>query len=453
MEFDTTGLNAPEIVMSNEVHIGNAAAALITFRNDTRTDIGKSKVIQISNNKSYKIKNWGSDNLLPNRRELTLMDNNIVGSVMTAKRDIILGAGLKPYIEIITGEGSKSKREKIPVLMTTEEEDWLESSQFYSEYLEPACESLIKHGNVFAAMMFDAKEANKHISDIKSYDCKYIRGIVKNKGFLHHENWAKTNDKNLSYTYIPTYNQDIEKLSIYHTGDRFFNDGIYFHPTYWGGSEWIELANVIPKFHKSNMKNGYVLRYHIEIPADYFLNTTKYQKVKSNSIKAKKCIDRAKAKKQKFINDLNQILAGHDNAGRTITSSKKFDALSKEYIGITITPITVDLQDEKLLKLFTASNQANISAQGIHPTLANIESQGKLSSGSEMRNALNFYTAVKTTVPRRQLLEPWNIVLKRNNMIRKKDGKYTVKWHIEDTVLSKLDEDKSGTTKPKVGSE
>ncbi|MEO7176717.1 MAG: hypothetical protein ABIV51_12450, partial [Saprospiraceae bacterium] len=64
------------------------------------------------------------------------------------------------------------------------------------------------------------------------------------------------------------------------------------------------------------------------------------------------------------------------------------------------------------LKLYDKSNQANISGQGIHPVLANIETAGKLSSGSEIRNALIMYITIKAPNPRAILLKPFELVKK-----------------------------------------
>jgi hypothetical protein len=44
----------------------------------------------------------------------------------------------------------------------------------------------------------------------------------------------------------------------------------YAYPTWWCAKEWIELANLIPMFHKSGIQNGYNIKYLIRMPVDYF---------------------------------------------------------------------------------------------------------------------------------------------------------------------------------------
>jgi len=442
--------------MSNEALILQAPSSLVSFRNEGRADIGKKLRVSNYKGKNNVIKAWGSDNLLPNRREAILMDNNVLGSIMTTKRDIILGTGLKPYIEIIN---DKKERVQEPVIIDPDIEKWMEDAEFHKNYLEPAAESLIKHGNIFAGMMTDLKSGIPGIANVKAYDSKYIRAQKKKKsdlmvkGFLHHENWSKISDTDYSFTHIPAFNKESTKLSIYHTGDTFFNDGYYSHPVYYGGSEWIELSNAIPKWQKANLKNGFALKYHVEIPADFFLDKDRYRKVASDSKKAKKCIDKARAKKQKFVDELNGILSGIGNAGRSIVTTKRLDQMTKKYEGITISTITTEMYDEKLLKLFNSATDALVSGQNIHPTIANTHVQGKLSSGNEMRHAVNFHVGFKAGTPRRQLLEPWHIVLKRNGWYDKKINNRRVKWRFEDIKLDTTDENKKGMSQPKIETE
>ncbi|MEL6274316.1 MAG: hypothetical protein AAFU03_04285, partial [Bacteroidota bacterium] len=220
-------------------------------------------------------------------------------------------------------------------------------------------------------------------------------------------------------------------------------DEYYPTPYWWGSEEWIRLANCIPEFHQANLRNGYTLRWHIEIPKGYFSDHTHAD---GSTDQRKERLEAEKAAERAFLDRLNKVLAGVENAGRAVVSKYEINkALAKDFPGIKINPLEVDLKDDALLNLFDKSNQANMSAQGVHPTLANIETAGKLSSGTEIRNAYLMYLAIKTPMPRKQLLKAIKIVKRENNWPK------DVHYGFRDMTLEKLSEDKSGQSQKSEG--
>jgi hypothetical protein len=129
----------------------------------------------------------------------------------------------------------------------------------------------------------------------------------------------------------------------------------------------------------------------------------------------KSAADKERSAKETFLKTLNSFLAGEEQAGRALVTDYEINKqLGKEFPGIKVTALNPDLKDEALLKLFDKSNEANMSGSGVHPTLAAIQTQGKLSSGSEILNAFNMYVAIKTPVARELILESINLVHKAN---------------------------------------
>lgn len=418
---------------------------LITFAKDGRENIGKEGFIQ-ANGTNIPIYKWGSRNDLPTYREKMIMDNNIIGEMINTKRAIVLGQGLQAH----TVTYADGKKVVTPVEMPPEIADWIEEAELYDKYLEPAANELFLHGNIFAALL----PQKQMIKKIMVYKCRYMRAALKAQnqpipGYVL-GNWPnnKTNLKTKvqeTYTYIST-RPSLSSEYIMHVGDALFHDGYYCHPAYWGGEEWIDLSNQIPKFHKANILNGYSIRFHIEIPKNAFLDKNKYMHALSENDQAMvaACYAEEEAKKSEFISQMNSLLAGKENAGRTIYTYFDHDDAGTKIEGVKITPIEYNMQDEALLKLFDRSNMANISSMGIHPTLANIETQGKLSSGSEMRNAFESYIKIKAHIPRNIILKPLMHIWKVNGWNEKYKG---VKIGFEDTVLTTLDDNKNGSEK------
>jgi hypothetical protein len=391
---------------------------------------------------AVKIQSWGRKNDLPQQREAILSANNIVPQLLATKRDITVGGGLFTF-KYVYKDGKRSIEE---VPMPEQTSEFLEKIDVMY-YLMNASKNFFFHSNVFTE--FITTMDGQSIASIRSLESRHVRvGAMQENGKIPAYYWSghwvtkkgskKVNDIKTIKSYDNMFDGDEFPRGkfLYHTGDDLLGDDYYYSPAWYGGKTWIELANVIPHFHKANIRNGYVIRYHIEYPKDLFDDNTL---PRTNEAEKKAADDARLNAKTEFLTAMNNWLAGIENAGRAMYTSYELNrAAGKEFPGVKITPISVDLKDEALLKLFESSNQANISAQGVHPTLANIETQGKLSSGSEIRNAFLMYLAIKTPVPRRILLEPINLV--------KKINKWDPEIHLgfRDMEITRLDDDKSG---------
>lgn len=409
-----------------------------------RKDIGN--IIQLSSDvlDGKRFKQWGSKNDLPEYRENMLMDSNIMGELIDTKRNIALGNGLKAYKEVI--EDGVTKR--IDMDIPGEIKQWLRDSEFYENYLDAAFLQWYMHANVFAEFVL-TKAGKVHSVQLKN--CRYIRAVEKVNGripgYIYSTKWSDANNKNREINtdkmeFIPAYNPNrpVAKFML-HISDNVFHDGYYGMPAYWGGVEWIRVSNSIPVFHEANLRNGYNIRFLVKYPEGYFLNKYEYDIAAGDVTKQQECLDKEREAKVEFIQRINDLLSGQENAGRAVFVEDMLNQITSEYTGITITPIEFDMKDKALLELYEKTNQANISAQGIHPTLANIESQGKLSSGSEMRNAFLFYVLTKAPRPRRQVLKTLDVIMKINGW----DKKYPeMMWTFQDFQITKLDDDKSG---------
>lgn len=426
----------------NVIQYNDSVAALIQGKaivthSAVSDDIGKTKKVPINDNSTKIIQSWGVDNNTPSTREMLVADNNITPSLIATKRDITLGQELIAYkVKYENGEKVIDEIE-MPAYVT----DFFENSDMdIDDYFRNAANQLIFHANVFTEFI---RTKGGKITSIKVHKCKRIRAeemdeFGKVNNYYWRGNWAAKRGGQNKYpiSVIPNYNKDEKKKQpkfLLHTGDDLLNiDGYYFTPTWWGAKAWIELANCIPDFHQSNLKHGYNIRYHIEIPKDYFSQFNPTQNTPVEIEESKKMETDAK---RILLGQLNDFLAGINNSGRAMVTEYEINrAMGKEFPGIKIKPLKVDLQDSALLELFEKSNQANVSAQGIHPTLANIETAGKLSSGSEIRNAFLLYVAIKTPLPRKILLKPLELVKKVNGWDK------AIFFGFKDIVLQTLDE-------------
>ena len=448
-------------LIQNETVVLTESGAVVQFHYENRKnhcidyggDVGEvSTHLHIK----HRIKFWGRDNDLITYRDNMIMSSNIVGELIAAKSDLMVGLGLQAYTEVFDDQTGKKSIKYIPI--PEQVDNCLRKSKFRKRFLNKAVYQYWKNANVFAEFM---KAKDGSLLWIKCIDCKHVRAAEKVKGeipgFYIAANWELPlnqkstigNEENPVY-YLPNVSEDVDWTDpeqVKKLPDHFMmqivddftvDDGYYHHPNYWGGEDWIDMANTIAPWHKANIKNGYTPRVHVKVPKDYFLNKAQYSQAITPEDQ-QKCISAAKSAQQKFINDLNSYLSGSDNAGRAIVTTEDFDPILKEWKGISIEKIDYAMQDEALLKLFERSNDANISAQGFHPTLAGISTQGRLSAGSEIRNLLNYF--IIRALPRRRadILEVLDIMLYMNGLY---DAH--VKYTFEDVMIAKLDEDKTG---------
>jgi len=424
-----------------EINIQDGPYALIEFSElDSHATEGSLTTIGDDANKSTYM-SWGGKDDLPLQREWLIEKNNIVPALLKTRRDISVGQGIEAYKKHY--ENDTVRRELIP--MPAQIEDFFERSDIV-QVLSHFHREMYVHSNAFIEGIMT--KDRKKVYSIQVKRCRDIRaGEMNSKGMIPYYLFSKEFGRNRRETNrvepkrIDAFSYTANKYPtkwIKHITDDTLYDEYYPVPTWWGGRKWIELANIIPEFHIANLRHGYTLRYHIEIPKDYFSQDPSAKTTPESKKEAQKKEQEAKSQ---FLDRLNEFLSGVKNAGRAMVTYYDVNpALQKEFPGIKITPLKTDIQDEALLKLFEKSNQANISGQSIHPTLANIETQGKLSSGSEIRNAYLMYLAIHTTYTRRLFLRFLHEIGKINKWPK------DIYLAFQDIEMTRLDDDKSGST-------
>lgn len=416
--------------------------ALVSFSTPSVTtkpgNSGKAIKITFGDGQAAEIWSWGRNNLMPQEREALVLDNNIVPELIATKRDITVGGGLFCYRERFEPDADGKMTRVI------EEVDRpAAAKEFFDRvdemhYLLTSARNLMFHANTFTEFVRDLRG---QVYSIEAFQAWKVRPEKQQDGVIRRwfvsGSWKEYRRPEYTPVAVENYRpDDIQKKFMLHCMDNLLCDDYLGIPTWWGDRAWIECANAIPIFHINNLRNGYTIRWHIEMPRDYFLDNTAVQTNKDMRDAAKRREDEAR---KAFLDRLNEFLAGVEQAGRAIVTEYEINRqLGKEFPGIKITPLTVDLKDSALLALFDKSNDANISAQGIHPTLAAINTQGKLSSGSEIRNAFNMYIAIKAPVKRAILLKPINLVHKINGW---GDG---IKWGFRDIEITTIDEKTTG---------
>ena len=419
--------------------------AVAFSKNDIQDDCGKVTTVTLPGQTvAQEIMFWGQQNTLPQEREDLVRNNGVLGELIKTKRDFIIGGGLVAYrTQWVDGKEVKECVE-IPK----------EIAAFFKKiklrrYFRKACKNILIHGNVFTeyVRLKRFEDGKMKIASMKAMESRHLRAQRQNSegevpGYWWCGDWTrkkKRDLKELPAFYIPAH--DAEKTQpkfMLHTGDDLIYDDYYYAPTWWGQQvvKMIQVANTIPAFHLANINNGYSIRFWIEVPKDYFADSTSRAQTPEGMKEAKA---RETEAKKEFKNKMNEFLAGAENAGRAVFSEYEVNRqIGKEFPGVKIHTLDYDLKGDEMLKLYAAALQTLTASQGIHSTLANVDTAGKLSSGSEMRNAHMVYLKTKTPETRAILLEA--IELLHDEM----GWDETIRWEFKDVEITKLDDDKAG---------
>jgi hypothetical protein len=180
----------------------------------------------------------------------------------------------------------------------------------------------------------------------------------------------------------------------------------YYSKPYWWSifeSGWYDFACAIPAFKKALIKNQMVLKYHIQINADFWEKLFKSEGITDDKKK--------KERKTAFLNQLNEFLAGEENAGKSFVSHYKYDAVKgAEVNDIIIKPLESFLKGGEYIEDSEEASNMICYAMGVHPSLQGAApGKNKSINGTEARELFIIKQALAKPV-RDMLLLPLYVV-------------------------------------------
>lgn len=228
-----------------------------------------------------------------------------------------------------------------------------------------------------------AELINKDTGNIENY---YIGDFQSGKA--KYDDRSPNDPKKSTVQKVASFNKTaIAEKFIWHGKSYLPGSRYYGVPIWWGVKTWIRLSNQIPLFYLSGLTKGYNIRWHIKIPINYFEQFPEADR---------------EAEESALLGDMDRFLAGADNNGKAFISRFSDD---KKYPEWKIEALNAEIYDEAYKDIFSHSNTALSSANGIDPSLAGYDVTGKLSSGSEKKNSYNIHIALRTPRPRQILLK------------------------------------------------
>jgi hypothetical protein len=368
---------------------------------------------------------WGANNDQPDKILQLVHTNHLKPQLLKTERDFLLGSRLGTYVRGITAEGQY----KITPVIREDIEAWMELVDL-DDCLLSAAYNLVYSGNYFIQISLGAG-SEPAVAGVESLDFPFMRAAYVASGkiqdYLYCPDWKAAKPDSIKV--LPAFDKkEPTKFAqfCFHGRDRVPGQVFYDVPAWWGSTQWTAVSNLIPLYHESGLLNGYNIKYHIRIPQSYFNQFT--------TPEAKQ------AAKAELLSRLNAMLAGVKNADKAFISEFATDPQTQKPLpGWEIVPIENKMSYEAYDKVNSAANIAHTSSHGIDPSLAGIDTGGKLGgSGSEKRLSHQLHIALRTPTARRILLKFLN------DVVRPLMGWTDIVFGFEDVQLTTLDENPTG---------
>ena len=376
---------------------GNGLMVQLTERRDV--SFGASSVWQAISD-GYEHIRWGSADNMPNIMRRLLNKNNQLKAELDTLRDMIFASGMHFMKRSVAPDG----KIQLSPYTDTRLEDWAYETQL-KRYVLASINQRVDNGNGFNRFVWDLRNnwfrleiSDSYVTRIKKPNA---RGLIDqysiNPYFGEIQNFVAKETVNISAFRLndPDFNKR-EVVTIYHSKEEVPGNPFYAYPSWWTAADWIELANMIPLFHKAGIQNGYNIKYLIKMPQDYF------DREGSRSLEAKE----VNARWGKFSESMKKLLSGTDNVDKALVVKYMRDAMGKAMDSIDVVPLKNEMSDDAYATISQMANQSIANAVGLLPTLAGVNPGKGNDSGSQIRVMAEYQQSFRSPVPRMLVTEP-----------------------------------------------
>lgn len=189
------------------------------------------------------------------------------------------------------------------------------------------------------------------------------------------------------------------------TPGRFY----YSRPYWWSVfiSGWYDFSSSIPVFKKSLLKNQMAIKYEVLINVTFWEKLYAAEKLTTD--------EKKKERKMLFLKDINDFLAGEENAGKSFVSHFTYDRIKGvEEKDIIIKPIDSAIKGGEYIEDSEEVSNTLCYAQGVHPSIIGAApGKGKSINGTEARELFIIQQSMSKIV-QDATLEPLYVVKRIN---------------------------------------
>lgn len=363
---------------------------------------------------------WGESNDYAQQIIKLGYNNPEIPALLDNKARVTYAKGI--FAAKITGY-DKNQNEILEVIIDEEMNNWFRRAQF-NKYLIEAITDFYWFFNVFPEVIISRDRSMiTQIVTNAAENCRWEK--MDKNGISKHvyvnANWPDAKATDPETIKIPTIDPyDVNRVEALRENSNVFKviypityptpGKSYYQLAHWDSirtSGWLEVASLIPKYKLSMMKNQMAIKYHIEVPYEYW--TTKYKDWEAKP-------DLKDKRKQEESERMNKYLTDVENTGKSIMTEFSFDKhTGKEFPGWRIKTVGTENQKGTLLEDAQEASSYLMRALGVDPAIVGA-GPGKnigAGSGSDKRVAFNIYVSLLQTY-RDAILEPLQFIADYN---------------------------------------
>lgn len=387
--------------------------------------------------------NWGETNDWPKLARIKLEKSTSGMPLVNQIVEIVFGRGFTYWIESVDDEGKIVRSfKKIDEIDNFFEENDIEY------FLAQRLMDLYISGNIFCEVIL--RNDLKQIVNLNHLEAEFCRfGAIKDGEQLskiYYSGLWPANPKGEAtkpLDFLPRNVRNRKHIQEKFRKKKFVIQShlpspgrtVYAFPPHGGlfrDKGWLDYGNSVPEIMNSINDNAWNIKYHIEIPFDY------WERVNKNWDNLD---DKAR---KKFIDDqitlMKDWLSGKNNAGKSFITHFAVGIDQKPIPGLKFNTMEDKIKKDDYLTSVQESDIQIARAYGVDSSLANIQPQGgKMGAGSGSDKRTGFENMVNTTyVDVMVVTEPIKLAAQYNEWPK------GLKFGFIHDIPTTLNEDKSG---------
>jgi hypothetical protein len=358
-------------------------------------------IVNTSENALGLVARWGDDNLFPQNVLDAIRKNTIIPSTLDWKARALYAGGIS------YGTLSADGKDTFTPGKVKEIDEFIKKSNINANYLVPGTKDFYHFYNLFPELTL-SKDRSKivQLSTQKAVNTRYSiqnqeTGLI-DTAFIN-ANWrhfaSASDPRTITRPVLDLYYDPVNALKertdsfnyIYPLSNPTPGETYYALADWYSvvASGWLDAANAIAQFKKYLMQNQITVKYLIKVPEYWW--KWKYKNWDNlNDTQRKAIIDTE-------LTAFNDFLTGAANAGKSIMTTFKFDAVAnREYPGWAIEAIDDKLKSGIYVEDSQEASSHMLYALGVDATLiGTVPGKGiGTGSGSDKREAFNMYMSL-----------------------------------------------------------
>lgn len=359
---------------------------------------------------------WGTDNNQPQRIIDTNMQETTSVGALDFKIKAHFGKGLYFYKESINAKGEEIKTPLRIMDLPPDMQEFCYLNDLQS--LQYKIVTNYEWFNFFP-LQYICNSAYNKIVRVSAKRTKDLRIGKRNAltgevpQFFLSAQWPKPLPD--QYAEVPAFDRnypfEVANGILKHEHESVDKD--YYPTAYWQSNmRWLEVAMKIPRWINANIDNSINIKYHVEIPEQYFIDLYPEKNYESRAA----CLSARKTAEADIKKEIDTCLAGADNAQKIFYTKFAVDAQGNVRPGWKINVLSNDIKDAAWLNADATAAARISSAHGVNPSLTSLVTGSNLNvgSGSDTREKFNVHMQLHTLLPRQKSLEWYDIVQRAN---------------------------------------